>query len=52
MEGYRIPDTSDGRGREFPTYQMGLPMGTHCPVLEGYRIPDTFDGRGAKFLTD
>ena len=22
-EGYRIPDTSDGRGREFPTHQMG-----------------------------
>ena len=22
-EGYRIPDTPDGRGTEFPTYQMG-----------------------------
>ena len=34
-EGYRIPDTSDGRGREFPTYQMGLPMGLTARYWRG-----------------
>ena len=46
-EGYRIPDTSDGRGREFLTYQMG---GIQNPSAsrEGYRIP-TRRGRVAEF---
>ena len=36
-EGYRIPDTSDGRGREFPTYQMGG-LQNSSASREGYRI--------------